>query len=89
MQAMFTTTLGADFISAMDERYTSAFKETRLKRLREASGMSQARLAELAEVNIRTIRSYEQKTNDINKAQVNVVSKLAHALGCDIEDLME
>ncbi|MCI5831168.1 MAG: helix-turn-helix transcriptional regulator [Treponema sp.] len=78
-----------DFISAMDERYTSAFKETRLKRLREASGMSQSQLAELSEVNIRTIRSYEQKTNDINKAQVNVVRKLAHALGCDIADLME
>ena len=32
---------------------------------------------------------YEQRENDINKAGVNIVSSLAQALGCDIEDLLE
>ena len=32
---------------------------------------------------------YEQRQNDINKAQVNIVLNLAKALGCEIEDLLE
>lgn len=35
------------------------------------------------------IQLYEQKQNDINKAQVNIVISLAKALGCDVEDLID
>ena len=34
------------------------------------------------------IQLYEQGQNDIEKAQVHVVLKLAKALGCDVEDLL-
>ena len=40
-------------------------------------------------VSLRMIQLYEQKQNDINKAQVNVVLSLAKVLGCDVEDLLE
>ena len=32
---------------------------------------------------------YEQKRNDINKAQAETLLKLSKVLGCNIEDLME
>ena len=35
------------------------------------------------------IQLYEQRQNDISKAQVNVVISLAKALGCRVEDLLE
>jgi hypothetical protein len=35
------------------------------------------------------IQLYEQKQNDIRKAQVTVVVNLANALGCDVEDLID
>ncbi len=62
---------------------------TNLKRIRQARGLSQNRLAELAEVELRSIQMYEQRRNDINKAQVETIYKLARVLGCNIEDLLE
>ena len=38
---------------------------------------------------LRMIQLYEQRQNDISKAQVNVVISLANALGCRVEDLLE
>ena len=35
------------------------------------------------------IQLYEQKQNEIGKAQVRVVLRLAKTLGCDIEDLID
>ena len=35
------------------------------------------------------IQLYEQRQNDISKAQVNVVISLANVLGCRVEDLLE
>lgn len=35
------------------------------------------------------IQLYEQKQNDISKAQVNIVLNLAKVLGCEVEDLIE
>lgn len=66
---------------------------TNLKRIREASGISQSRLAGISGVSIRNIRAYEstgeQSSRDINKAQALVVYQLAQALGCSVEDLLE
>ena len=61
----------------------------RLKELREARGLSQSELAKLADVNIRTIQSYEQGLRDINKAEVLLVYRIAKALRCKIEDIIE
>jgi transcriptional regulator with XRE-family HTH domain len=62
---------------------------TNLKRIREASGLTQAALASASGVNIRMVQDYEQGHKDINKASAMTVYKLSEALGCSITDLME
>lgn len=60
-----------------------------LKDIREAAGLSQAKLAAAAGVNARMIQHYEQGFKDINKAQALTIYRLARALGCQMEDLIE
>lgn len=60
-----------------------------LKRIREATGLSQAGLAEKSGVNKRMIQYYEQGVKDINKAEVLTVCKLALALECTVWELLE
>ena len=60
-----------------------------LKQIRETKVISQSKLAELSGVNIRMIQHYEQGVKDINKAQAVTVYKLARALNCTVEDLIE
>ena len=62
---------------------------SRLQKIRKARGFTQKELSEASGVSLRMIQLYEQRQNDIGKAQVNVVLSLARALGCDIEDLLE
>lgn len=62
---------------------------SKLKTIREASNQSQKLLADTSGVNVRMIQHYEQGVKDINKAQVLTVYKIAKALGCTIEDLIE
>ena len=64
-------------------------QETRLKQLRVSSGLSQSQLARAAEVNLRSIQMYEQRKNDINKAQGATLYRISRVLGCTIEDLLE
>lgn len=40
-------------------------------------------------ISLRMIQLYEQKQNDLSKAQVTVVIRLAKALGCEVEDLID
>lgn len=77
------------FIDDMNERYDAAERKSRLKEIRENRGISQPRLAELSGVNLRSIQMYEQKANDIDKAQARTVYKLSRILGCTVEDLLE
>ena len=65
------------------------FPETNLKRIRVANGCTQSELAKKADVSLRSIQMYEQRNKDINKASVDTVYRLAKALGCTTEDLME
>lgn len=62
---------------------------TNLKRIREASGLSQTKLGEVSGVNFRMIQYYEQGVKDINAAAAVTVYRLAQALGCTVEDLLE
>ena len=64
-------------------------KKSRLHDVRRARGFTQKQLSEASGVALRMIQLYEQKQNDISKAQVTVVLNLAKALGCDIEDLID
>lgn len=77
------------FCDKMNELYTEKNKITKLKKLRLAAGLSQSELAKNAEVPVRTIQQYEQRQKNINKAQAETVIKLANALFCKPEELME
>ncbi len=77
------------FVEDMNKKYNAVEQETRLKTIRENRGISQAELARLSGVKVRSIQMYEQKVNDIDKAQAGTVYKLSRSLGCTIEDLLE
>ena len=79
----------SSFIETMDEWYNAVERDTKLKRIRESRGLSQAELAEKSGVNLRNIQMYEQKKNDIDKAQAQTLYKISRVLGCEIEDLLE
>lgn len=63
-------------------------QKSKLHQIRKAGGFTQQQLSEASGVTLRMIQLYEQGQNDINKAQVHVVLRLAKALGCNIEDLL-
>jgi len=46
-------------------------------------------LAERSGVSIRSIQMYEQRNKNINKASADTMYRLAKALGCTMEDLIE
>ena len=60
-----------------------------LKKIREDQNITQSKLAEVSGVNIRILQYYEQGYKDINKAQAITLYKIAQALDCKIEDLLE
>lgn len=63
-------------------------RKSKLSEIRKARGFTQQQLSEASGVTLRMIQLYEQKQNDISKAQVTVVINLAKALGCEVEDLI-
>ena len=60
-----------------------------LKYFRERAGLSQSKLANKADVNIRLIQSCEIGQRDINKVQGLTLYKLSKALDVKIEDLLQ
>ena len=92
LQQMYYTLHEADiskFADVVDERIKLTFPDTNLKRIRTAYGCTQAELAERSSVSLRSIQMYEQRNKDINKANADTVFRLAKALGCTMEDLIE
>lgn len=79
----------SQFITAMDRAISSAVSDTHLKLMRENRNLSQSELAEKSGVKLRSIQMYEQRVNDIDKAQSQTLFKLSRVLGCKIEDLLE
>ena len=77
------------FIEDMETRYQAAASEPNLKRIRENRGLSQAQLSEQSGVNLRNIQMYEQRGNNIDRAQAQILYKLSRVLGCEVEDLLE
>lgn len=77
------------FYEAMDKKIEDRTDETKLKKIRDAAGLSQRELSKKAGVSLRSIQMYEQRQNDIDKAQGHTLYKLSVALGCDIGDLLE
>lgn len=64
-------------------------RKTKLFEIRKARGFTQQQLSKASGVSLRMIQLYEQKQNDISKAQATVVISLAKALGCEVEDLID
>lgn len=60
-----------------------------LKRIRTEAKLSQSKLAELSGVNVRLIQDYEQGHKPINNAKAVTVYRLAQALDCSMEDIIE
>ena len=81
----------SSFIDDLEKKVREAIthSETQLRIIREARGISQSELAAASGVHIRSIQMYEQRQNDIDKAQGQTLYKLSRALGCKIEDLLE
>lgn len=77
------------FVESMEKRYDEVEVETKLRSLREVRGLSQRELSNISGVKLRSIQLFEQKVNDIDKAQAHTLYKLARVLGCTIEDLLE
>lgn len=63
--------------------------ESKLKRIRKQCKMTQEALADESGVSLNTIRAYERKSKDLNKAQFDIIMKLAKALKCEVSDLIE
>ena len=63
------------FIEDMNKKYMSITQEIHLKTIRENRGISQVELAALSGVKLRSIQMYEQKVNDIDKAQARTLYK--------------
>ena len=77
------------FIETIGEKCAKALLECRLKKLRESRGLSQTELAKISGVSLRSIQMYEQRVNDIDKAQAQTIYKLSRVIGCSMEDLLE
>lgn len=73
-----------DYIKRVKEQSPS-----KLSVIRKSRGLSQRELAESSGVALRMIQLYEQKQNDISKAQVRTLAYLSAVLGCSIEDLID
>ncbi len=66
-----------------------AKSESKLKIARKHCGLTQEALANASGVSLNTIRAYERKSKDLNKAQFDIVLRLAKALKCEVSDLLE
>lgn len=79
----------SQFCDKMIELYNKRKNNTNLKALRLDAGLSQRELAEISDIPVRTIQQYEQNQKNINAARAETVVKLAKALNCTVEALME
>ena len=66
-----------------------AVKYTKLKHIRIKREMTQADLAEKSGVPLKTIQAYESRVRDINHMTLENAYKLARALNCRMESLMD
>lgn len=77
------------FVDIVDSKIKECFPETNLKYIRMKYGYTQTALAASSGVSLRSIQMYEQRNKNINKASADTLYRLAKALGCTMEDLIE
>ena len=71
----------------LDAHFTNI--ESKLKSVRTRCGLTQEALSNESGVSLNTIRAYERKSKDLNKAQFDIIMRLAKALKCEVSDLLE
>ena len=62
---------------------------TQLQIRRQGAGMSQSELAKAAEMSVRTLQALEVGARNIDKVSALTALKLARALECNIEDILD
>ena len=92
--SMYPTLHEADitkFVAIADKiiEKSSASSVSNLQRVRKASGMTQSKLAEVSGAALRMIQLYEQRRQDISKAQAATLLRIANVLGCEVVDLLD
>lgn len=70
-----------------DKAFAACAMPQRLAKYRRAAGLSQAQLAALSGVNLRTLQKLEIGERAIDRAQVSIVLALARVLGVTVEEL--
>jgi len=93
VMSLYATLHEADitkFVAVADQiiAKSSVGGTSNLQRIRKARGMTQGRLAEASGAALRMIQLYEQRRQDINKAQVATIARIARVLDCEVEDLL-
>lgn len=63
--------------------------DSKLKTARKHCRLTQEALAKESGVSLNTIRAYERKSKDLNKAQFDIVMRLAKTLKCNVSELLE
>jgi DNA-binding XRE family transcriptional regulator len=71
----------------LDKHFASC--ESKLKAVRKRCGITQEELSRLSGVSLNTIRAYERRAKDLNKAQADIVGRLAGAMHCELTDLLD
>ena len=65
-----------------------SYKNEKLQRVRQETGMSQRQLAQAAGISVRVLQDYERGARDISGAKLATLLKICNALHCDIEDII-
>lgn len=60
----------------------------RLKTVRKKCSLTQETLAKASGVPVNTVRTYERKGKNLNKAQTDIIMRLTRTLRCEISDLL-
>ena len=78
------------FMAVAERRLQNATPQSTspVKLLRKAHGLTQQALAELSGVSLRMIRAYEQGSQDLSRAEADSLIRLARALHCPPERLL-
>lgn len=73
------------------ETFDTMFIEapSKLQTIRKQCGLTQEELASLTGISLSTIRSYERKAKNINKAAIETLVTLSQVLKCNIVDLLD
>ncbi len=70
-----------------DSMFTKA--PSKLQTIRKQCNLTQEELSSLTNISLSTIRSYERKAKNINKAAIETLVTLSQVLKCNIEDLLD